>query len=241
MSDWNSSQYLKFERERTQPSIDLIARIGLNAPLKILDVGCGPGNSTAALKQRFPDAFVLGIDSSPEMIRAAKAHYTDMEFALCDAASELPQLDRDFDVVFSNACIQWVPNHEKLLSDLATLLRPGGILAVQTPMNYKEPIHLIIEELVESGQWKDRIPVKRIFHNLLPGQYYDLLTSLFSEFSIWKTTYYHSLRSHDDIIEWYKGTGLRPYIGALSETDGALFHPSGKGRADPGLSGSKKR
>mgnify|MGYP003623615127 CR=1 FL=1 len=188
MSDWNSSLYLKFERERTQPSVDLIARISLPAPLKILDVGCGPGNSTAALKQRFPEAYVLGIDSSLEMIRAAKAHYTDMDFALCDAATELLQLDRDFDIVFSNACIQWVPNHEKLLSDMASLLRPGGMLAVQTPMNYQEPIHIIIEALVESEQWKKKIPVKRIFHNLLPEQYYDLLTSLFSGFSIWETT-----------------------------------------------------
>lgn len=223
MSNWNSDQYLKFERERTQPSIDLIAHIGFPPPLRILDVGCGPGNSTAALKQRFPKSYVLGIDNSSEMIRAAKAHYSDMNFALCDAASELTQLDHNFDLVFSNACIQWVPNHEKLLSDMASLLRPGGMVAVQTPMNYKEPIHIIIEELVSSAQWKEKIPVKRIFHNLLPEQYYDLLVSLFSEFSIWETTYYHSLHSHDDIIEWYKGTGLRPYISALSEVDGARF------------------
>lgn len=223
MSNWNSSQYLKFERERTQPSLDLISRIGLHAPRKILDVGCGPGNSTAALKERFPESHVLGIDSSSEMIRAAKAHYSDIDFALCDAANELQQLDHDFDLVFSNACIQWVPNHEKLLSDMASLLRTGGILAVQTPMNDKEPIHRIIEELISSAHWKEKIPVKRIFYNLLPEQYYDLLSSLFTEFSIWETTYYHALHSHDDIIEWYKGTGLRPYLGALSEEDGNRF------------------
>jgi len=223
MSNWNSDQYLKFEQERTQPSIDLIARIGLPAPLKILDVGCGPGNSTAALKRRFSESYVLGIDSSSEMIRAAKAHYCEMDFVLCDAANELTGLDHDFDLVFSNACIQWVPNHEKLLSDMASLLRPGGMLAVQTPMNYKEPIHIIIEQLVSSARWKEKIPDKRIFHNLLPEQYYDLLSSFFREFSIWETTYYHSLHSHDGIIEWYKGSGLRPYINALSEADGARF------------------
>lgn len=162
MSNWNSNQYLKFERERTQPSIDLIARVTLPSPLKILDVGCGPGNSTAALKLRFPESYVLGIDSSPEMIRAAKARYSDIDFSLCDAASELMRLDHDFDLVFSNACIQWVPNHEKLLSDMASLLYPGGMVAVQTPMNYEEPIHIIIEELVSSAQWREKIPVKRI-------------------------------------------------------------------------------
>lgn len=223
MHSWNSSQYLKFEQERTQPSIDLIARVPLHAPSKILDVGCGPGNSSAALKKHFPESHVLGIDNSPQMIKAAKAHYTDMDFAICDAANELPNLDHDFDLVFSNACIQWVPNHEKLLTQLSELLRPDGILAVQTPMNYKEPIHIIIEQLASSDEWKDKIPNKRIFYNLLPEQYYDLLSSLFGVFSIWETVYYHSLRSHDDIIEWYKGTGLRPYINALSEDDGIRF------------------
>ena len=128
MSSWDAAQYLKFGAQRTQPSRDLAARIPLEQPRKIIDIGCGPGNSTEVLRQRFPQADILGVDSSPEMIRAAAQAHPEMRFQLCDAGTELGTLDRDFDVVFSNACIQWIPNHPKLLREMMQLLRPGGIL-----------------------------------------------------------------------------------------------------------------
>jgi len=223
MADWNSLQYLKFRNERTQPSIDLVNRIPMENPLKIIDIGCGPGNSTDVLARRFPDAYILGIDNSSNMIETAKSNYPNLHFMLCDATQDLPSLDRDFDIVFSNACIQWVPNHHALLKNLMGLLRPGGVLAVQTPMNYQEPIHLIIQEVSANEKWSSRFARRRIFYNLTPNEYYDLLSGISSDFSIWQSTYYHKMKTHNDIIEWYRSTGLRPYLAVLSPEDKAEF------------------
>jgi len=224
MAIWDSAQYLKFEQERTQPAIDLAARAACDAPANVLDLGCGPGNSSRVLAERFPGARILGIDSSPEMIAAARANHPDLKFALCDAARDLPSFGHGvFDVVFSNACIQWIPNHPDLLRDMLSLLRPGGVLAVQTPMNYEEPIHRIIAELVDGEKWAGAFANPRIFHNLLPGQYFDLLSELAAAFALWQTTYYHVLGSHADIMEWYRGTGLRPYLSALPKEERAAF------------------
>ena len=223
-ADWDSGQYLKFEQERTQPAIDLAGRIACNTPQDVLDLGCGPGNSSRVVAGRVPGARIRGIDSSPEMVAAARANHPDLEFALCDAGRELGRLGHNcFDVVFSNACIQWIPDHPELLRNMLGLLRPGGVLAVQTPMNYEEPIHRIIAELVAGTTWKGAFTNPRIFHNLLPGQYFDLLSELAADFTLWQTTYYHVLGSHADIMEWYRGTGLRPYLRALSDADQTAF------------------
>ena len=156
---WDSAAYLRFKAERTQPSIDLVKRID-----KLLDVGCGPGNSTQVLADAFPNALrIIGIDSSPEMIEAAKDDHPDMEFRICDALN-LPSLgEAGFDVVFSNACIQWVPDHPRLIRDMLALLRPGGMLAVQVPMNYQEPIHRIIGELAASRRTRLRADLPYAF------------------------------------------------------------------------------
>lgn len=216
MSSWDAAQYLKFGAQRTQPSRDLAARIPLEQPRKIIDIGCGPGNSTEVLRQRFPQADILGVDSSPEMIRAAAQAHPEMRFQLCDAGTELGTLDRDFDVVFSNACIQWIPNHPKLLREMMQLLRPGGILAVQIPINQKEPIHQIIQALAAGEKWKAHFPSPRIFYQLTVSEYYDLLGEITDSFELWETVYMHAMLSHDAIMEWYRGTGLRPYLAALT-------------------------
>ena len=215
--EWNSEQYLRFERERTQPAVDLARRVPVEGVARVLDVGCGPGNSSAVLARRFPGAHILGIDSSPAMIESAKAAHPDIEFALCDAARELPTLPGGFDLVFSNACLQWVPDHKTLLRNLFGLLRPGGTLAVQIPMNQREPIHKIIGELVTSDAWKEAFPHPRIFYTLPQDWYFDQLAKLASSFTLWETTYYHVLPSHEAILDWYRGTGLRPYLAVLSD------------------------
>ncbi len=220
---WDSGQYLKFEAQRTQPARDLAARIGREGVRDVLDVGCGPGNSSRVLAERFPGARVRGIDSSPEMIAAARARHPDLEFSLCDAGKELATLGLAFDVVFSNACIQWIPDHPKLVRELLGLVRPGGVLAVQTPMNYDEPIHTIIAGLVAGEKWRGAFKQPRIFYNLRPGQYFDLLADVAAGFDLWQTTYYHVLPSHAAIMEWYRGTGLRPYLSALPEAQRAVF------------------
>lgn len=219
MPDWDSAQYLKFGRQRTQPARDLAARLPVENPREVLDVGCGPGNSTEVLAKRYPDARILGIDSSPEMVAAASHSHPDLEFRLCDAGRELVQLDRQFDVVFSNACIQWIPDHPMLLKNLLGLLKKDGVLAVQVPMNHQEPVHRVIGEITARERWNKRIGKARIFHQLTPEGYFDLLAKLSSVFDIWQTTYFHRMRSHEDILEWYRGTGLRPHLAQLSDEE----------------------
>lgn len=220
---WDSAQYLKFKRERTQPAIDLSARIPLDAPRKVLDIGCGPGNSTRVLKDRFPNADILGIDSSAEMIAAAIENCPDLRFDVLDAGGELDRLPQDFDVVFSNACIQWIPDHPRLLRKLLSLLRTGGVLALQIPVNEDEPIQKILDLMVTEPRWRETFPHPRVFYRLKPGAYVDLLSELSVSFTVWETTYYHILHSHEDILEWYRGTGLRPYLSALPEERAAVF------------------
>lgn len=213
MSDWNPQQYLKFKAERTQPARDLAARLELS-PAKALDVGCGPGNSTQVVAERFPEAEVMGVDSSASMIEAAKRSHPDLPFLQCDVSRELDRLPHDFDLVFSNACLQWVPDHSHLLPDLLALLRPGGLLAVQVPVNWQEPIHQIIQRTVELPQWRDRIPYHRSFYTLAPEEYFDLLAKTAADFTLWETVYMHRLAGHEAIMGWYSSTGLRPYLDA---------------------------
>lgn len=223
MSDWNSEQYLKFKKERTQPSVDLAAKINMENPKRIIDIGCGPGNSTAVLKKRYPDAYILGVDFSPNMIAKAKADYPDMDFMLFDAEKDFDKLTGKFDIVFSNACIQWIPNHKKLLSDMMSILKPNGVLAVQVPMNFEEPIHKIIAEVITRKEWADKIGSGRQFYTLKESEYFDVLSELSSDFSMWKTIYMHRMPSHQSIIEWYKSTGMKEYLAVLSENDKIEF------------------
>lgn len=223
MADWDSRQYLKFGNERTQPAIDLVNRIQIENPQKILDIGCGPGNSSEVLARRYPRANVLGIDSSPDMIEAAKNNHPNIQFILCDASKDLPTLGQNFDIVFSNACIQWIPNHDKLLKNMMNILKSGGALAIQTPMNYQEPIHQIIKQVTTSEKWAAKFQNPRIFYNLMQREYYDLLSDIASDFYMWQTTYFHRMKSHRDIVEWYRATGMRPYLDTLSEDDKGKF------------------
>lgn len=223
MTDWNSTQYLKFESERTQPAIDLVNRINLKNPKKIIDIGCGPGNSTQVLAKKYPNAYILGVDNSENMVATAKKNNPDLDFCMCDVSHELSLLHNDFDIVFSNACIQWVPHHKQLLKDLLGLLNKDGILAVQIPMNYHEPIHQIIGEVCSSQKWKGYFSDPRIFYTLTQGEYFDVLSEISVTFNLWETTYYHVMKSHDDILEWYRGTGLRPYLSVLGDDKKAEF------------------
>lgn len=219
MPDWNATQYLKFRGQRTQPSIDLAEKIGLSAPSDVIDIGCGPGNSTAVLRKKYPNAKILGIDVSEDMIETAKRTYPDMEFLLLDAGKDLKNLERKFDIVFSNACIQWIPDHRSLLPDMMSILKDGGVMAVQTPMNYKEPIHQIIGRLAASEKWREKLGTPRVFYNLSQEDYFDVLAGISSDFTMWQTTYFHRMPSHESIMEWYSGTGLRPYLNALKNDE----------------------
>lgn len=222
MADWNSEQYLKFKAQRTQPAIDLAARLD-GSPREIIDLGCGPGNSTRVLKNRFPNAHIIGADSSENMIAKAREDNPGLEFALLDLNEDISAYYNRYDVVFSNACFQWIPNHRKLLPKVFGLLKQGGTLAVQIPMNFDEPIHKMIQRISESEKWSEKFPEKRIFGTLSQSEYFDILSKLTDDFEIWQTTYCHRMPSIESIIEWYRSTGLRTYLAALSDEDGAEF------------------
>lgn len=217
MSDWNSKQYLKFKAERTQPSIDLANRIDVKNPKRIIDIGCGPGNSTAVLKNRYPNAYILGVDFSQNMIEKAKADYPELDFMLFDAAKDFDKLEGKFDIVFSNACIQWIPNHKKLLADMMSILNDNGVMAVQVPFQFNQPMHKIVDAVASRTEWKSLIPFDKVFNILREEEYFDLLAEISSDFSMWHTVYFHRMPSQYSIIEWYRATGLKPYLDVLPD------------------------
>ncbi len=220
---WDNGQYLKFKAQRTRPATDLSARIPIENPTDIIDVGCGPGNSSRVLKDRYPNAHVLGADSSGNMLDRAREDNPDMEFVLLDAGGDISGYNSRFDVVFSNACLQWIPDHKKLLARLFALLKPGGTLAVQIPMNFDEPIHKILTELAESAEWREKLGIQRLFYTLTQEEYFDVISGLTDDFEMWQTTYCHRMPDHEAIAEWYRSTGMRPYLEALNKRDAAEF------------------
>lgn len=219
MSDWNPEKYLQFKNQRTQPAKDLAARLLESSPGKIVDIGCGPGNSTAILKEMFPRAAVLGVDSSERMIDSAKANYKDISFAVCSAE----EIKGSFDLLFSNACFQWIPNHEKLIPSLMQKLNPNGYLAVQMPMNQDEPLFRLIKEAVSESKWNFKNEQLERNDVLSPEEYFNILSHCSSSFDMWETVYYHALPSHKQLIDWVESTRLRPYLSVLNDDDKLLF------------------
>lgn len=221
--EWNANQYSRFEKDRTLPSIDLARAIDLPGAKTALDIGCGIGNSTAVLAKEFPGAKIIGADNSANMLESAKKNHPDLEFIKLDAQGEIENIDMRFDIVFSNACIQWIPNHHTLLKNMFSLLNPGGVLAVQIPQQGKHPAHTIMRSLAETEKWRDKIKSKRIFYILSEDEYFDGLSRLTDDFRMWEVVYFHKMPSHESIVEWYKGTGLRPYLSQLNEAEQAEF------------------
>ncbi|MFA6009825.1 MAG: methyltransferase domain-containing protein [Desulfobacteraceae bacterium] len=154
MSDWQPDLYLQFKSERTQPSIDLVSRINQVEPKRIIDIGCGPGNSTQILAQKWPKSKIVGIDSSASMIEKAKQDYPNQEWVIANVSSY--ESEMKFDLVFSNAVIQWIPNHEELLIKFHNLLSDEGVVAVQVPQFWDMPLGKIIDNIANDAHWKDQ-------------------------------------------------------------------------------------
>jgi trans-aconitate 2-methyltransferase len=230
---WDPAQYLSFVDERSRPFFDLTARIKTADPRHVVDLGCGPGQLTAALARRWPSAKVEGIDSSAEMIASASRFLAEMRadadgvaerlrFEIGDITEWTPQ--GPVDVIVSNAVLQWVPGHMQLLPRWTSALAPGGTLSFQLPGNFDQPTHAILREMIWSSRWQPRLTGVAINRQSSdPEEYLNLLAPLGLEVDAWETTYLHVLTGPDPVTEWYKGSGLRPVLAALDPADAAEF------------------
>jgi trans-aconitate 2-methyltransferase len=221
MADWSPSVYLKFENERTRAAIDLLAQVPLEDARRIVDVGCGPGNSTELLALRYPGADILGLDNSPAMLEAARARLPALRFETADADAWLP--DGATELVYANATYQWVPNHLAQLPKVLAMLRPGAVLAVQMPDNLAEPTHRLMREVAKAGLWAGRLASAARDPLPPPSAYYEALAPHAARLDIWHTIYNHRLEGAAAIVSFISSTGLRPYLDPLSEPERAEF------------------
>ncbi|MGO9039417.1 MAG: trans-aconitate 2-methyltransferase [Steroidobacteraceae bacterium] len=222
---WSAAQYLAFEDERTRPVRDLLAALPAGDARVALDVGCGPGNSTELLAARFPTAAVSGFDSSADMISAARKRLPELRFEVADIeawikipAGRGPQPD----VILANAVLQWVPDHAAAFPSLAAKLAPAGRLAVQMPDNLDEPAHRLMRELAGDGPWRDKLAGAARARAPIAGAdwYYHLLSDHCTKVDVWRTTYHHPLSGGAHaVVEWFKGSGLRPFLEPLDPAE----------------------
>jgi trans-aconitate 2-methyltransferase len=240
---WDATLYLRFGGERARPFFDLLARVGAEMPRYVIDMGCGPGNLTATLAQRWPSATVCGVDNSPQMIETARqlapatalrsagspdsgsvmtSHAPGLSFMLDDIRHWEPQSLPD--VIVSNAVLQWVPGHRELLVRWADWLADDGWLAFQVPGNFDQPSHVILREMAESARWRPLLrDVELNRQSADPAEYAELLAGAGCEMDAWETTYVHILQGENPVLEWYKGTGLRPVLAVLDADQAADF------------------
>jgi trans-aconitate 2-methyltransferase len=244
---WDPGTYLWFGRERGRPFFDLLSRVGADDPEFVADLGCGPGNLTAVLAARWPGARVLGVDSSPEMIEAARAELGApeaeaaegataqaaglraaavpaglLEFRLADIRTWQPE--QPVDVITCNAVLQWIPGHRELLTSWVRRLAPGGWLAFQLPGNFDQPSHTILRELAGTPRWRPLLEGVQLNRQAGdPADYLALLAAAGCEVDAWETTYLHVLPGQDAVVDWYRGSGLRPVLSALRPAEAEEF------------------
>jgi trans-aconitate 2-methyltransferase len=242
---WDAGQYLRFGGERARPFFDLVAQVGATSPGYVADLGCGPGNLTAALAQRWPGATVVGVDSSPEMIAAAQASSAHapgaatsgeatsgepgrgqaaggLSFTLGDVWDWRPE--RPVDVLVCNAVLQWVPGHDELVARWAGWLAPGGWLAFQLPGNFDQSSHVIVKELARSPRWRDLLAGAQLNRQAGdPADYVALLARPGYQVDAWETSYLHILPGENPVLEWTKGSTLRPVLAALDAEQAGAF------------------
>jgi trans-aconitate 2-methyltransferase len=218
MESWDPDEYMRFSDERTRPSVDLASRIDVESPARVIDLGCGPGNSTRVLRARWPEAHVVGLDSSSEMIDAARSDEPNEEWLLSGIGDWVP--DAPFDVVFSNAALQWVPEHGALVESLFGNVAPGGAFAFQIPSATFAAVRELIHGIALDGEWAPRMagPLGELTMES-PALYYDHLASDARSVDIWETEYFHVMDSPSAIVDWISSTGLRPFLAVLESDD----------------------
>ncbi|MDZ5433953.1 trans-aconitate 2-methyltransferase [Pseudomonas fluorescens] len=221
---WSAKQYVAFEDERTRPARDLLAAIPAAEVRWAIDIGCGPGNSTELLVERFAGARVRGVDSSADMIEAARKRLPQVQFDIADINTWNDS--GPFDVIFANAVLQWVPDHATLLPSLVNKLAPGGSLAIQMPDNLNEPSHRLMREVAADGPWAAKLAGATGQRTEMADAsgYYSILKACCTRVDVWRTTYHHPLAGGaSGVVEWFKGSGLRPFLDPLDEVERAQY------------------
>ena len=222
MATWDPASYLRFEDERSRPFFDLVARVHAHMPKQVIDLGCGPGQLTRSLADRWPGAEILGIDSSPEMIEAAGEHSsTRVRFEVGDIRQWRPTAP--VDVLVSNAALQWVPGHRDLLPQLVASVAPGGWCAFQVPGNFDEPSHLILREMASDRRFASSTSSVEWPSAFDAGTYLSDLFALGCRVDAWETSYLHVLTGPDPVFTWISGTGARPVLQALPPIQRKVF------------------
>lgn len=213
-ASWDPTQYLRFSNERLRPALDLLAQVPLAAAARVVDLGCGTGNVTSVLRERFPQAVVIGVDASEAMLIKARQAAPGCHFVQGDFATWVP--DAAPDLIFSNAALHWVTRHETLFPGLVSLLAPGGVLAVQMPAMHDAPLRALQNEVAAHGPWATHLRDVVFPRSILTaGAYYDLLRPLVTALDLWETTYLHVLQGEDPVVEWAAGSSLRPFLDKL--------------------------
>jgi trans-aconitate 2-methyltransferase len=223
MADWNPALYRRFESERTRPAVELLARVPLVQARRVVDLGCGPGNSTELLAARYPGADIVGIDSSDAMLASARERLPGLRFERADVAVWQPAAAPE--LIFANAVLQWVPGHERLFPRLFSLLAPGGVLAVQMPDNLDEPSHRAMRDVAARTPWSAHLGAAAALRErpLAAGAYYDLLARGAASVDVWHTVYRHPMASPEAIVDWLRSTGLKVFVDALPPAERAGY------------------
>jgi trans-aconitate 2-methyltransferase len=230
MSDhrWDPDRYLTYADERGRPFLDLVGRVAAAAPAEVVDLGCGPGNLTGLLAERWPDAHVVGVDSSPEMVERARGLGQRVDYVVADLREWAPA--QPVDVLLSNATLQWVPGHLDLLPSLVAKVTPGGWFAFQVPANFDQPSHAVRAALAAEPAFAEHTADVPVPASHDPAVYYDALVALGARAEVWETTYTHVLRGPDPVFTWVSGTGARPTLQALPDDVRARFEAEFKRR-----------
>jgi trans-aconitate 2-methyltransferase len=218
---WNPQTYLAFADQRTRPAAELLARVSAAHPARVIDLGCGPGNSTGLLAARWPRARLEGLDSSASMLAEARKSGVPAEWVEADLAQWAP--DAPYDVIFSNATLQWLPDQAALLPRLMRFVVPGGTFAFQVPVNFDAPSHQLMRETAQDSRWRKKLSSVREIERGNAETYYDILKPHAASLDIWQTEYLQVLEGEDAVYRWVSGTGLRPFLDALEGDDRDAF------------------
>lgn len=221
MSDWNPILYERFLQDRTKPSIDLANHITIQ-PQSVFDLGCGTGNSTDVLARKFPNAAIIGEDHSDAMLTKARENHPLLKFISFHAETDWDTLPC-FDLIFSNACIQWIPQHQRLIPLMMSHLKDGGQLAVQFPVQTAHPFHQLTRQIAHSEKWQSKFHTEVQYNVLTKEAYFDILSSCTCDFELWQTNYCHRMPSHQSIVDWFQSTGLQPYLSQLTAAEQIHF------------------